>query len=69
MPESRRKTVLVISQYLHFEEIRRRVLEQAGYEVVTARTPEDTEAAVKNHKIDLAIVRLFNSWSRKGALG
>jgi hypothetical protein len=51
-----KKTVLVASRHPHLEDVRKRVLEQAGYEVITIRSPEEVEATCKNHKIDLAVI-------------
>jgi hypothetical protein len=51
-----KKTVLVVSRHPHLEDVRKRVLEQAGYSVVAIRTSEQVEEACKNHKIDLTII-------------
>jgi DNA-binding response OmpR family regulator len=51
-----KKTVLVASRHPHLEDVRRRVLEQAGYQVVTTRNPEQVEQACKLHKIDLVVI-------------
>jgi len=51
-----KKTVLVASRHPHLEDVRKRVLEHAGYEVVTIRNPEQVEETCKNHKIHLAVI-------------
>lgn len=40
-----KKTVLVASRHPHLEDVRRRVLEEAGYQVVAIRDPEQIEEA------------------------
>jgi CheY-like chemotaxis protein len=42
------KTVLVVSRHPHLADVGSLVLEQAGYEVITARNPEQIEAAGKD---------------------
>jgi len=56
MTSTLKKTVLVASRHPHLEDVRKRVLEQAGYRVMAIRNPEEVEEACKNHKIDLALV-------------
>ena len=56
MTEMGKKTVLVVSRHPHLEDCRRLVLEQAGYQVITVRNPEQIEAAGKDQKIDLAVI-------------
>jgi CheY-like chemotaxis protein len=51
-----KKTVMVASRHPHLQDVRKRVLEQAGYQVINIRTPEEVEEACKNHKIDLAVI-------------
>ena len=51
-----RKTVLVVSRHPHLEDVRKRVLEDAGYHVIAIRTPEQVEEASKDCKIDLAVI-------------
>ncbi len=51
-----KKTVLVVSRHPHLEDVRRHVLEEAGYQVVTIRTPEEVEEACKKNKLDLAVI-------------
>lgn len=51
-----KKTVLVVSRHPHLHDVRRRVLEQAGYEVVSIREPEPLEGACRNHKISLVVI-------------
>jgi hypothetical protein len=50
-----KKTVLVVSRHPHLEDVRKRVLEKGGYQVIAIRTPEQVEEACKNH-IDLAVI-------------
>jgi DNA-binding response OmpR family regulator len=56
MTDTGKKTVLVASRHPHLQDVRKRVLEQAGYRVLTIRNPEQVEEACKNHKIDLDLV-------------
>jgi DNA-binding response OmpR family regulator len=51
-----KKTVLVVSRHPHLEDVRKHVLEEAGYLVITIRSPEQVEEACKNNKIDLAVI-------------
>lgn len=51
-----KKTVLVVSRHPHLEDVRKHVLEEAGYEVITVRNPEQVEEACKNRKLDLAVI-------------
>ena len=63
-----KKTVLVASRHPHLEDVRRRVLEQAGYQVVTSKNPEQVEEACKTHKIDLVVVGYSLSPAEKGRI-
>jgi len=54
--DNKKKTVLVVSRHPHLEDVRKHVLEEAGYQVITIRNPEQVEEAGKNHKIDLAVI-------------
>jgi CheY-like chemotaxis protein len=56
MTNSEKKTVLVASRHPHLEDVRKRVLEQAGYRVISVRNPEQVAEACKNEKIDLAVI-------------
>ena len=51
-----KRTVLVASRHPHLEDVRRHVLEQAGYEVLTIREPEELPEICKNRRIDLAVI-------------
>jgi hypothetical protein len=51
-----KKTVLVVSRHPHLEDVRKHILEEAGYQVITIRNPEQAEEACKNNKIDLAVI-------------
>jgi DNA-binding response OmpR family regulator len=51
-----KKTVLVVSQHSHLEDVRKRILEEAGYQVVSIRNREQIEEACRNHKIALALI-------------
>jgi DNA-binding response OmpR family regulator len=51
-----KKIVLVVSRHPHLEDVRKRILEEAGYEVVPIQTPEQVEEACRSHKIDLTLV-------------
>ena len=51
-----KKTVLVVSRHPHLSDVRKKVLEQAGYEVVSISEPEPLEQACRNHKISLVLV-------------
>jgi hypothetical protein len=51
-----KKTVLVASRHPYLEDVRKRVLEHVGYEVVTIRNPEEVEGVCKNHKIALVVM-------------
>ena len=48
--------MLVVSRHPHLEDVRKRVLEDAGYHVIAIRTPEQVEEACKDCKIDLAVI-------------
>ena len=56
MTTTDKKQVLVVSRHPHLEDVRKRILEEAGYEVISIRNPEQVEQACKNHKPDLALV-------------
>jgi hypothetical protein len=51
-----KRTVLVASRHPHLEDVRRHVLEQAGYHVLTIREPEELLEICKNRRIDLAVI-------------
>src|ERR1700731_437139 len=51
-----KKTVLVVSRHPHLADVRKRVLEQAGYKVVSISEPEAIEEACRNHKIGLVLI-------------
>jgi DNA-binding response OmpR family regulator len=51
-----RKQVLVVSRHPHLSDVRKKVLEQAGYGVVSICEPESLEEACKNHKISMVLV-------------
>jgi len=51
-----KKTVLVVSRHPHLSDVRKKVLEQAGYEVVSISEPEPLEEACRNRKISLVLV-------------
>jgi DNA-binding response OmpR family regulator len=51
-----KKTVLVVSRHPHLSDVRKKVLEQAGYDVVSIREPEPVEEACRKHKISLVLV-------------
>ena len=63
-----KKIVLVASRHPHLEDVRRRVLEQAGYQVVTSQNPEQVEEACKTHKIDLVVVGYSLTPAEKGRI-
>lgn len=45
-----KKTVLVVSRHPHLSDVRKKVLEQAGYEVVSISEPEPLEKSCQDHK-------------------
>jgi DNA-binding response OmpR family regulator len=51
-----KKTVLVVSRHPHLADVRKKVLEEAGYGVVSISEPESLEEACRNHKISLVLV-------------
>jgi hypothetical protein len=51
-----KKTVLVVSRHPELADVRKHVLEQAGFEVVSINEPESLEEACRNHKISLVLV-------------
>jgi DNA-binding NarL/FixJ family response regulator len=51
-----KKTVLVASRHPHLEDVRKRILEEAGYQVISIRSPEEIEEACRNHKLDLVLI-------------
>jgi DNA-binding response OmpR family regulator len=51
-----KKTVLVVSRHPHLEDVRKRILEEAGYQVISIRTPGEVEQACRNNKLDLALI-------------
>lgn len=56
MTNTPQKTVLVASRHPHLEDVRKRVLEQAGYRVISIRDPEHVEEVCKSNKIDLTLI-------------
>jgi DNA-binding response OmpR family regulator len=56
MTSTEKKTVLVASRHPHLADVRKRVLEQAGYQVVSIREPEPVEEACRKHKISLVLI-------------
>jgi DNA-binding response OmpR family regulator len=48
-----KKTVLVVSRHPELADVRKHVLEQAGFEAVSISEPERIEEACRNHKISL----------------
>jgi DNA-binding NarL/FixJ family response regulator len=63
-----KKTVLVASRHPHLEDVRRHVLEHAGYQVVTTQNPEQVEEACKTHKIDLVVIGYSITPAEKGRI-
>ena len=51
-----KKTVLVVSRHPHLSDVRKKVLEDAGYNVVSVAAPEPIEEACRNHKISMVLV-------------
>jgi DNA-binding response OmpR family regulator len=51
-----KKTVLVVSRHPELADVRKHVLEQSGFEVVSINEPESLEEACRNHKINLVLV-------------
>src|SRR5580704_7720826 len=51
-----KKTVLVASRHPHLADVRKTVLEQAGYEVVSIREAERVQPACRNRKISLVLI-------------
>jgi DNA-binding response OmpR family regulator len=51
-----KKAVLVVSRHPHLEDVRKRILEEAGYQVISIRDPEQVEEACRNDKIALALI-------------
>lgn len=51
-----KKTVLVVSRHPHLSDVRKKVLEQAGYEVVSISEPEPLEKSCQDHKISLVLI-------------
>jgi DNA-binding response OmpR family regulator len=51
-----KKTVLVVSRHPELADVRKHVLEQAGFEAVSISEPERIEEACRNHKISLVLV-------------
>ena len=49
-------TVLVASRHPHLADVRKRVLEQAGYNVVSIGEPESVEDACRGEKISLVLI-------------
>jgi DNA-binding response OmpR family regulator len=50
------KTVLVASRHPHLEDVGKRVLEEAGYHVMSIRDPEPLKETCNKHKIDLVLI-------------
>ncbi len=51
-----KKTVLVVSRDPELADVRKHVLEQAGFAVVPIHEPESLEEACRKHKISLVLV-------------
>ena len=51
-----KQTVLVVSRHLRLSDVRKKVLEDAGYNVVPISAPEPIEEACRNHQISLVLV-------------
>jgi hypothetical protein len=51
-----KKTVLVVSRHPELADVRKQVLEQAGFKVVSINEPESLEEACRHHKISLVLV-------------
>jgi CheY-like chemotaxis protein len=51
-----KKTVLVVSRHPHLSDVRKKVLEEAGYEVLSVSEPDALEKACRNQKISLILV-------------
>ena len=51
-----KRTVLVVSRHPHLEDVRKRILEEAGYLVISIRTPEEIQQACRNNMPDLALI-------------
>jgi hypothetical protein len=51
-----KKTVLVFSRQPHLADVRKTVLEGAGYEVVAIGAPESIEEVCRSHKISLVLI-------------
>src|SRR3984885_6316577 len=51
-----KKTVLIVSRHPELADVRKHVLEQAGFEVVPINEPKSLEEACRNHKISLVLV-------------
>jgi CheY-like chemotaxis protein len=51
-----KKTVLVVSRHPELADVRKQVLEEAGFEVVSIRAPESIEEVCRNHKIALVLI-------------
>ena len=60
--------MLVASRHPHLQDVRKRVLEQAGYQVITIRTSEEVEEACKHYKIDLAVIGYSVTTAEKGLI-
>ena len=48
--------MLVASRHPHLEDVRKRVLEEAGYRVISIRNPEQVEETCNGHKVDLVLI-------------
>src|ERR1700733_6850715 len=51
-----KKTVLVVSRHPHLSDVRKKVLEDAGYNVVSINAPEPIEGACRNKEISLVLI-------------
>jgi len=51
-----KKTVLVVSRHPELADVRKHVLEQAGFEVMSIGETERIEESCRNHKISLVLV-------------
>ncbi len=56
MPRRARKTILVASRDPHLADVRKRVLESAGYRVIPAVSIPDVAAACTEERVDLVLL-------------
>jgi hypothetical protein len=62
------KTVLVASRHPHLEDVRKHVLEEAGYQVITIRNPEAVEETCNEKKVDLVLIGYSVTAAEKGRI-